>query len=213
VLAASLNDGILMLGVGAGQSKVFELFDRHALGGVGHPADIEKIRQAAIDAAHMEAFTRAPEDVSLRRLIAFGLSPQLKTAFEQIFAAPFLIELLLAEIAEKPAGDLLVRLHFDGSFDLHHGGVAVCGGSIDSEEEACRWLVQRLDKDATRTQAGTALLETWARLQTPQGFSTPAPEVDWRALVGDRTVEIGWLSRTGPRAARYQGLALADLNL
>jgi len=71
-LAASLPDGILLLGVGGGQSKVFELFDRHALAGLGHPADIEKIRQAAIDAAHTEAFTRAPEDVSLRRLVGFG---------------------------------------------------------------------------------------------------------------------------------------------
>ena len=28
--AASLPDGVLLLGVGSGQSKVFELFDRHA---------------------------------------------------------------------------------------------------------------------------------------------------------------------------------------
>src|SRR5678809_1460628 len=55
--AVKMNDGILTLGVGSGQSKVFELFDRHALAALGHPADIEKIRQAAIDAAHMEAFT------------------------------------------------------------------------------------------------------------------------------------------------------------
>src|SRR5208282_6579820 len=101
VLAASLPDGILLLGVGAGQSKVFELFDRHALAGLGHPADIERIRQAAIDAAHTEAFTRAPEDVSLRRLVGFGLSPQLKTNFEQIFAAPYLVELLLVEIGAE----------------------------------------------------------------------------------------------------------------
>ena len=52
-LAASLPDGILLLAVGSGQSKVFELFDRHALAGLGHPADIEKIRQAAIDAAEL----------------------------------------------------------------------------------------------------------------------------------------------------------------
>ena len=65
--------------------------------------DIEKIRQAAIDAAHLEAFTRAPEDVSLRRLVGFGLSPQLKTNFDQIFSAPFLVELLLAELGAEPA--------------------------------------------------------------------------------------------------------------
>src|ERR1043165_568393 len=115
---AKLPDGILLLAVGSGQSKVFELFDRHALAGLGHPADIEKIRQAAIDAAHTEAFTRAPEDVSLRRMVGFGLSPQLKTNFEQIFSAPFLVELLLVEVGPKPEQDLLVRLHFDGGFQL-----------------------------------------------------------------------------------------------
>src|SRR5882672_8081009 len=114
--AVSLPEGILLLSVGAGQSKVFELFDRHALTGLGHPADLEKIRQAAIDAAHMEAFARAPEDVSLRRLVSYGLSPQLKTNFEQIFTAPFLTELLLAELGSEPVKDLFFRLHFDGSF-------------------------------------------------------------------------------------------------
>src|ERR1051325_7837000 len=121
VFAACLPDGILLLGVGSGQSKVFELFDRHAVAGLGHPADIEKLRQAAIDAAHMEAFTRAPEDVSLRRLVGFGISPQLKTNFEQIFRAPFLVEMLLAELSGTPETDLLVRLHFDGSFEFLPG--------------------------------------------------------------------------------------------
>src|SRR5580704_4577491 len=123
--AASLPDGILLLGVGGGQSKVFELFDRHALAGLGHPADIEKIRQAAIDAAHLEAFTRAAEDVSLRRLVGFGLSPQLKAHFDQIFSAPFLVELLLAELGSDMGKDLLLRLHFDGAFQFQNGGVMV----------------------------------------------------------------------------------------
>src|SRR3954462_6823980 len=133
VFAASLPDGILLVGVGSGQSKVFELFDRLALAGLGHPADIEKIRQAAIDAAHVEAFTRAPEDVSLRRLVSFGLSPQLKTNFEQIFSAPFLVELLLVEIGSAPEHDLLFRLHFDGSFQSQFGGIAIAASQPDSE--------------------------------------------------------------------------------
>ncbi|HXD01221.1 MAG TPA: proteasome subunit alpha, partial [Verrucomicrobiae bacterium] len=132
-MAASLPDGILVLGVGGGQSKVFELFDRHALAGLGHPADIEKIRQAAIDAAHTEAFTRAPEDVSLRRLVSFGLSPQLKTNFEQIYAAPFLVELLLAEIGSEPSKDLLLRLHFDGAFQFQNGGVMIAASQPEVE--------------------------------------------------------------------------------
>ena len=51
VFAASRPEGILLLGVGQGQSKVFEIYDRHALGALGHPVDIEKVRQSAIEAA------------------------------------------------------------------------------------------------------------------------------------------------------------------
>src|ERR1700683_5544803 len=133
VFAASMPEGILLLSVGSGKSKVFELFDRLALAGLGHPADIEKIRQAAIDAAHVEAFTRAPEDVSLRRLVGFGLGPQLKTHFEQIFSAPFLVELLLAELGPEPERDLFFRLHFDGSFRTQHGGAVVAASDPEAE--------------------------------------------------------------------------------
>src|SRR5271168_3343243 len=140
VFAASLPEGVLLLGVGGGQSKVFELFDRHALAGLGHPADIERIRQAAIDAAHVEAFTRDPEDVSLRRLVGFGLSPQLKTNFEQIFTAPFLVELLLVEIGAEMEKDLLLRLHFDGAFQFQAGGVMVAASLPEPEAAAQAWL-------------------------------------------------------------------------
>src|SRR5262245_51011704 len=149
---AKLPDGILLLSVGSGNSKVFELFDRHALAALGHPADIEKIRQSAIDAAHMEAFTRAPEDVSLRRLVGFGLSPQLKTNFEQIFSAPFLVEMLLAELHNNAANDLLVRLHFDGSFEFVPGPFVVVGSSPESEKAALNWLTQQLAGITDRKQ-------------------------------------------------------------
>src|SRR5882672_4264825 len=140
--------------VGSGQSKVFELFDRHALAGLGHPADIEKIRQAAIDAAHLEAFNRAPEDVSLRRLVSFGLSPQLKTNFEQIFSAPYLVELLLAEVGSEPGQDLIARLHFDGAFQLHTKGVVVAASQPESESAAQTWLNQMLAGKNDRSETG-----------------------------------------------------------
>ena len=131
--AVCLKDGILLLGVGTGNSKVFEIFDRHGLVGLGHPADIEKLRQTAIDSAHMEAFIRAPEDVGLRRLVSFTLGPQLKTSFEQIFGAPYLIELLLAEIGSTPENDLLARVHFDGRFELQTGGAAAVASQPETQ--------------------------------------------------------------------------------
>src|SRR6201747_2431467 len=97
VFAFSRPEGILLLGVGQGQSKVFEIYDRQALAALGHPVDIEKIRQAAIEAAHLEGFNRSSRDVTLRRLISFSLSSTLKNAFEQVFAPPFIVESIFAE--------------------------------------------------------------------------------------------------------------------
>jgi proteasome alpha subunit len=216
--AASLPDGLLLLGVGGGQSKVFELFDRLALAGLGHPADIEKIRQAAIDAAHTEAFTRAPEDVSLRRLVSFGLSPQLKTNFEQIFNAPFLVELLLAELGLEADKDLLLRLHFDGSFQFQTGGVMVAATTPETETAAQAWLAKALDGKTGRREVAELLLQAWWLLQGNKTFDGAVPnqedlQAGWRAATKGRVVEIGWLARKTPRAAHYENLSLAQLSL
>ena len=215
VFAVSLADGILLLGVGTGNSKVFELFDRHALAGLGHPADIEKIRQAAIDAAHTEAFTRAPEDVSLRRLVGFGLSPQLKTNFEQIFSAPFLVELLLAEVAPSPEQDLLVRLHFDGGFQLTTKRIALAVARSDAEATAQDWLTD-LPKRTDRTEVINLLLQAWWCLVENKPFaeiSETDRRTGWRSALEGKVVEIGWLARSSTRAARFSMLSLADVGL
>jgi proteasome alpha subunit len=218
VLAASLPDGVLLLGVGSGQSKVFELFDRHALAGLGHPADIEKIRQAAIDAAHMEAFTRAPEDVSLRRLVGFGLSPQLKNNFEQIFSAPFLVELLLAELGAEPAHDFFVRLHFDGSFQMQTGGAMLAASQAETESVANKWLKETLAGKSNRAEVAGILLQAWWCAAENKFLTDPLPAEDlrragWREATKGKTIEIGWLARQGSRAARYQSLTINDLGL
>ena len=207
VLAASLPDGILLLGVGGGQSKVFELFDRHALAGLGHPADIEKIRQAAIDAAHMEAFTRAPEDVSLRRLVGFGLGPQLKTNFEQIFSAPFLVELLLAELGAEPAQDSLFRLHFDGAFQVQSGGAILAashaGGGGGRSDMVERGLARQ--NQPARKWLTCCCRPGGARWKT-NGSPNPCPDAaqrqaGWREAVKGKIVEIGLAGapRSAPR--------------
>lgn len=218
VFAASLPDGILLLGVGGGQSKVFELFDRHALAGLGHPADIEKVRQAAIDAAHLEAFTRAADDVSLRRLIGFGLSPQLKTQFDQIFSAPFLVELLLAELGAEPALDSLFRLHFDGAFQVQSGGALLAASLPEAESAGQTWLNEALRDKTSRSEVVDLLLQAWWCQVQNKWLAESVPDAaqrqaGWREAVKGKTVEMGWLARRGPRPARYQMLTLSDLGL
>jgi proteasome alpha subunit len=218
VFAVSLPDGVLLLGVGAGQSKVFELFDRHALAGLGHPADIEKIRQAAIDAAHTEAFTRAPEDVSLRRLVGFGLSPQLKTNYEQIYNAPFLVELLLVELVAEAGKDLIFHLHFDGAFQFQTGGFMLATSQPETETAAHAWLAKELAGKTDRGEVADILLQAWWRLMQDKPFDATLPAVaerqtGWRELAKDRVIEIGWLARTSPRAARFEPLILSQIGL
>ena len=218
VLAASLPDGVLLLGVGSGQSKVFELFDRHALAGLGHPADIEKIRQAAIDAAHIEAFTRAPEDVSLRRLVGFGLSPQLKTNFEQIFSAPFLVELLLAELGSEPAQDLFFRLHYDGSFQTQLGGAVLAASQPEPEAAGQKWLKEALQGKTNRSEAAEILLQAWWCVSENKPLTDEIPpeaerQAGWREATKGKVIEIGWLARQKAPPARFHAPTISDLGL
>jgi proteasome alpha subunit len=208
--AAKLPDGILLVGIGSGNSKVFELFDRHALVALGHPADIEKIRQAAIDAAHMEAFTRAPEDVSLRRLVGFGISPQLKTNFEQLFSAPFLIEMLLAELHNDPAHDLVARLHYDGSFEFVNSPYAFASINHEAEKAAQNWVAAQLGEKPSREAVLETMLQAWWMLRENKPFTEPPDENQrkqgWRDVTKDRVIEIGWLDRKLERQARFTWL-------
>lgn len=218
VFGAVLPDGILLLGVGSGQSKVFELFDRQALAGLGHPADIEKIRQTAIDAAHLEAFTRAPEDVSLRRLVSYGLSPQLKVNFEQIFSAPFLIEMLLAEVGPTAEHDVLFRLRFDGSYQSYSQGAVVVASQPDPEAAAQQWLNQQLTGKTAHGEVADLLLQAWWCLVENKPFGPAMPDTSerqcgWRQATNGKTVELGWLARQSTRTARYQSRTLSALGL
>lgn len=204
VLAANLEAGVLLVGVGTGHSKVFEIHDRHALAGLGHPADLERVRQALIDAAHLEAFTRSPDDVSLRRLVGFNLGPQLKTAFEQLFSPPYLLRLLLAEVGVEPGPDTLLKLNYDGTFSLATSHVAVVAADPVVESAAEAWLGPRLPRGTAPGDAIPVLLRAWECLTAAGSWPEAAP--DGRPDLGTRQVEAALLRRTASAAARYQPL-------
>lgn len=121
IAALSYRDGILLFTLGRERQKLFEIYDRIGLGGIGHPGDIERLRMAAIEVASTEGFTRSAHDVSLRRLASYSLSPVLKAAFEQVYGAPFLARLLFAELGRGTAPNLFLRLDYDGSIHTNGG--------------------------------------------------------------------------------------------
>ena len=208
VFALSRPEGILLLGVGIGHSKVFEIYDRHGFAALGHPVDIEKLRQAAIEAAHVEGFNRSAKDVTLRRLISFALSTTLKNSFEQIFSPPLIVESIFAELGDTPAHDILVRVHYDGHHHYETSGVLVAGNDRKKEAEAADWLRNQLKDSDSLNQAASLCLTAWQALADEKAVADlPVPEKPLLAIPG-KTVEAALLDRKAAGPVRYGVLEL-----
>ena len=207
VVALSAEPGILLLSSKASTPKLFEIYDHLALGSLGHPADIEKVRQAAIDAAHLEGFARSSHDVTARRLVSYNLAPALKNAFEQIFSAPLLFRGILAELGATAQDDVLWRLEYDGSFVSQHGDELARGLVISGMRSVpLDWQNHtppiKLERGNLKSAALSALkLFVWAKLRgtKDQGVEFGALPNDVAGLKekldGD-TLEFAFLDRS-----------------
>jgi proteasome alpha subunit len=122
IVALTYAEGVLLFTLSRERQKVFEIYDRIAMGGIGHPGDIERLRMAAIELCSTEGFARSSHDVSLRRLANYSLSPALKSAFEQVYGPPYLARLLFAELDRAQDSDLFLQLEYDGSIHTNGGG-------------------------------------------------------------------------------------------
>ena len=168
IVALGYRDGILFLTLGKTRQKLFEIYDRIGMGAIGHPGDIERLRMAAIELASSEGFTRSAADVSLRRLAHYSLSPVLKTAFEQVYGAPYLARLLFAEIAEKQENDLFLRLDYDGAIATNNATFAasrqdfgVLSGTRQSSDLMEKYLASEHSPGATFDRAIKLGLDAW----------------------------------------------------
>jgi len=208
VVALSAEPGILLVSIKSSTPKLFEIYDHLALGSLGHPADIEKVRQTVIDAAHVDGFTRSPNDVTARRLVSYNLAPALKTAFEQIFAAPLLFRGILAELGATPTDDVLWRLDYDGSFSAQSGTELSHGTLISGPRQVGKdWSAQNpktiLEHGTLKTAVLSALrLLVWAKLRgtKDQGIEfseVPTDTAKLKEKLGtDTALEFALLDRT-----------------
>jgi len=127
IVALSYDEGILLLTMSRGTAKLYEIYDRIAWGGMGHPADLEKLRFQLLDMAHLEGFNRSPSDVTGARLLKNGLAPMVKQAFEEIFKAPFITKILLAELGRSRDRDQFLTIDYDGTFEETKACAVVAG--------------------------------------------------------------------------------------
>ena len=220
VFAVSRPEGIFLFGIGQGMSKVFEIYDRHAFAALGHPVDIEKIRQSAIEAAHLEGFNRSTKDVTLRRLIGFALSPSLKNSFEQIFSPPLMVEAIFAEVGETQREDILCRVHYDGNHRWESSGVLVAHTDADREAEAQEWLLKQVGRavpgEPSSSAAGlqpvaSACLAAWRALTENKPFAEVTVSNEFPPNVNGKHIEAALLDRSATGSVHYRPLSFAQL--
>lgn len=162
VVAASYADGIVLLTFSRGTPKLYEIYDRLAFAGMGHPADLEKLRFNLLELAHVEGFNRSPSDVTGSRLMKNGLAPVIKQAFEEIYKAPFIVKILLAELGMKSGRDLFLTVNYDGIFE-ETTGWAVLAASDAAQASMHRFLKQENSlHQAALPQVLSSCLLAWA---------------------------------------------------
>ncbi len=212
VVALAYRDGVVLVTFQRGISKLYEVYDRIALGGVGHPADLEALRAAALDMAHVEGFNRSPADVTAMRLIKYGLAPLIKRAYEELFRAPLIARVLLAQVGARWGQDALMTVDYDGSFE------EVSGRAVLAPSEPARQaIIARVDaagpwQEASLTQALPAALRAWAAgdlMQTAPETSAPDDArltQHLQTCSADRRIEVAVLDRSAPGASKYRRL-------
>ena len=159
VVGMTYADGVLLLTTTPGPRKLFEVYNEIAFAAIGHPADIEKLRKAVIDIAHIEGFNLSARDVTLQRLVSFGIGPLIKAAFDEIFRSPFLARAMMAELDPVGGEDVFYTIDADGSF-AQSGRTAAVSGTEDS----ARAMVAKLQEVGEGLELQEALgkaLEVW----------------------------------------------------
>lgn len=224
VIALSYPGGILMLTLRHTQRKVYEIYDRLIMGAIGKQSDIESVRLAAIDTAHREGFQRSEDDVSIQRLVGFGLSPAVKRIYNDNTTIPLTFRGIFAEVdVISPEEDQYFTLGYDGEFrtSRHH---AVAAGTLHAVEQAEASLKEVTAGDLTAALGAT--LHAWGIAHTqlapfPEKIDedgeevTPPPtpsETVKTALAEGLSVEAAILERHTKREIRFRLLTATDLD-
>ena len=235
VVALTYDGGILLMTVSRGTPKLYEIYDRLALGGMGHPTDLEKLRFSLLEMAHVEGFNRSPSDVTGSRLVKYGIAPAIKQAFEEVYKAPFIVRILVAELGLKPEKDAFLTINYDGTFE-EMAGCAVLAATQAVQTKMVSSLKEQMPGVLSLEQALDLALCTWAigslahqkdeadqeaeTKPSAGGASSTATAISdrdaliahVRSLMGERTIECAVLDRQVPGTSKYRSFKPADLS-
>ena len=211
VMAVPYNEGLLIFGFAPQPGKIFEVYDRIALGGVGHPADVERLRMNLLDMAHLEGFNRSAQDVTSARLLQFGIAPALKQNFEEIQRAPYIIRMLLVELDNEGKTNFF-RMNYDGHWETYKNGTAIAG-----EEKVMDWLQTEIQKQPFATysldqalQQACKLWDESRKLETDDETKKDIPETLQEAF-DQWYLEGAVLTEKSMRKAIYRPLSKSEI--
>lgn len=228
VVGVACDQGILLMTMSKGTPKLYEIYDRLGFGGMGHPADLEKLRFTLLEMAHVEGFNRSASDVIGSRLVKYGIAPVVKQAFEEVFKAPFIVKIMLAELGLKAGKDSFLTINYDGVFE-ERSQYAVLAATSSVQQRMMEYL--RLQSTVSLNEAVDAAIRTWAvgdRAQRQaevegghdgevKGNSdqpVPAPQTLWthvRHCMTEKSIECALLDRHVPGTSKYRALGSGEL--
>src|SRR5580692_6877124 len=192
------DGGILMMAPNPSSAlhKISEIYDRIAFAAVGRFPEFEALRKAGITYADVAGYQFDRRDVTARG-IAIYYAQNLGTIFPESLK-PFEVEIVVAEVGERPEADQIYRITFDGSVNDEPGFVAF-GGQADQVSAA---LKERYSPGMSLSEAFGAALA--ALTATGNGERTELAATQLEVAILDRAREHRTFRRI--RAARLQEL-------
>jgi proteasome alpha subunit len=150
--------GILMVAPNPSRTlrKISELYDRIAFAAVGRYNEYENLRKAGVTYADVTGYQYDRHDVTSRG-IANWYAQTLGSIFTES-PKPWEVEIVVAEVGERPEDDQIYRITFDGSVTDEPGFVAF-GGQADQVSAV---LKERYSEGMSLAQAFAAALAALA---------------------------------------------------
>lgn len=179
IAAVQYDNGVLLFGENPSSTlhKIGEIYDRIAFAAVGRFNEFESLRVAGVRYADVKGYNYGRTDVTAR-----GLANGYAQTLGQIFiheVKPYEVAVVIAEVGDSPADDVMYRVQFDGTLiDVQH--FTALGGS---EETLLEMLAESFEEGAPLADV---LARTAAAIAT-NDESEIAPE-RWEAAVLDRTL-------------------------
>jgi proteasome alpha subunit len=192
------DGGILLMAPNPSSAlhKISEIYDRIAFAAVGRYPEYENLRKAGITYADITGYQFDRHDVTARSLANY-YAQNLGTIFTENLK-PFEVEIVVAEVGDRPDGDQIYRISFDGSVTDEPGFVAF-GGQADQVSAA---LKERYSADMSLTDAFGAALAALSTSGNGERNEIAANQLEVAIL--DRTRDHRAFRRI--RAARLEEL-------